>query len=263
MLTSHRPRLAYSIHLFYFCLKIIMRHSILKITLCFFFLLFSFNMVMGQEKTNPSMEYLCLHLNYYLNDTSIIDTNFKDVSEKQFDSLPKKMKIKFDPSIFIPISYWVGTNYTLQKFNKLNTLDTFTAQSMSIEAGLGWYDYDSYIRNLMGNWSIYGGGIGFEYRVPFENKWSLIEKSGYPYRQFYLNARIEMGIGGYIGPLLLCGHAHLGYTTDFLYHYIRTGIGLSLGRLQLGVEALLPINTNHFYTLPQGFYGRYILDFYE
>lgn len=178
------------------------------------------------------------------------------------DSIIKKLTNQYHYlRDYLPNSYWIGSNFNTQRFSKRNTLDTFSAHSLSLEAGVGWYEVDIETNNIVGYWFVYGGGLGLEYRFPFDKKKTIESQSGLPYRQLYFNARGEAGFGGYLGPLLLCGNLQLGYTTDFLYHYLRPGFGLSLGRLQLGMEYYVAIKSDRYYSLPAGFYARYILDF--
>lgn len=158
----------------------------------------------------------------------------------------------------LPNAAFFGTSLFEKKYINKNTRDTFGVTSMSLEAGLGWYEIEEDIGFLFGTWSVYGGGIELEYEIPFYSKSSFKDKTKENYRNLILNARVELGVGLNILFIPISFHFHAGYSTNFNQHFFRPGIGISLIRFQLGYEA----NINRKVLDNEGYYVRYICPLY-
>jgi hypothetical protein len=170
---------------------------------------------------------------------------------------PKLYRASNSP--LIPTHVFGGFNFHRYSHLKPNSIDTASFGAMNVELGVGYYTFDEDDEDLFSE-SFYGGvGVSFEKRIPFISQEKIYNRTGENLKPVFLNIRAEGGYKAeclYIIPFSIQGQ--LTYSTDFTYHYLRPGIGLYLGRLQIGLEGIAPLNHRSSKIISiEGVYLRY------
>jgi hypothetical protein len=160
---------------------------------------------------------------------------------------------------FKPNGFWFGYNNNRYRFyNQPNQPNSYKFHnSWAIDGGLGKYYYEK-TDDL--KWILAGGGLGWEYRQLFDNlnnaRDTIFQRN---FKKLYLNVRFDVGAAFQIFFRDILLHGQMGYATNFNEHYLRPGIGVSLGRLQFGFEKYWGINNKAKALEQYGFYFRCIL----
>ena len=170
----------------------------------------------------------------------------------------KETKDSFRMRDLLPNGFWLGFNYNFNNYGYTPAGPKQTFDDRSFEFGVGKYYYEKSTSWFPENYFIGGAGIGFERRIPLTEKRNIDSATGGQYKQDYLNLRAEAGLGFNFMNLPMAVHFQAGFASNFTHYFFRPGVGISLGRLQIGYNGLWNLGKENPNVYQDGFYFRFI-----